>query len=118
MNEQLVQENKLKLEAEAKRLREILGRSSTHDGDGEFPGEFKPKFQEGGNDNEENASEVEQFVNDLGVTQDLEAQLIRIEAALKRIADGTYGQCKGGDEISEERLRAVPEAETCVKHAV
>ncbi|MDA8752625.1 TraR/DksA family transcriptional regulator [Halieaceae bacterium] len=44
------------------------------------------------------------------------AQSIRdIQAALARIADGTYGVCDAcGGEISAARLRVVPEATRCV----
>lgn len=42
------------------------------------------------------------------------AELERINAALGRIAEGTYGTClKCGDEISDARLSAVPEAPLC-----
>ncbi|MCR9157284.1 MAG: TraR/DksA family transcriptional regulator [Rhodobacteraceae bacterium] len=41
-------------------------------------------------------------------------ELRRIDAALTRIADGTYGTCaKCGDPISDERLSAVPTAALC-----
>ena len=41
-------------------------------------------------------------------------ELRRIEAALNRIADGTYGICaKCGEDISTERLDAVPYAALC-----
>ncbi|MBX4188200.1 MAG: hypothetical protein KW793_03650 [Candidatus Doudnabacteria bacterium] len=117
MNEQLIEENKAKLESELKRLRGVLGREAAQDGAGEFPGEYKPRFQEVGREEGENASEVEQFANTLGETHVLEESLQKVEAALKRIDDGTYGKCKMGDDIEEERLRVLPEAETCMKHS-
>jgi RNA polymerase-binding transcription factor DksA len=117
MNTQLLEENKAKLLAEAKRLKVVLGHEAKFDGDGEFPGEFKPEFHELGSEQGENASEVEQYANDLGVTEDLEKRLKIIEAALARIKDGTYGLCPEGDEIEEARLRAEPAAEFCVKHS-
>jgi RNA polymerase-binding transcription factor DksA len=41
-------------------------------------------------------------------------ELRRIDAALKRIEDGSYGICpKCGDAISDERLLAVPSAALC-----
>ncbi|OSQ51422.1 TraR/DksA family transcriptional regulator [Marivita geojedonensis] len=44
---------------------------------------------------------------------DLE-ELRRIDAALGRIEDGSYGTCvKCGEAISEERLAAVPTAPLC-----
>jgi RNA polymerase-binding transcription factor DksA len=43
------------------------------------------------------------------------AEVILIEAALKRIQEGTYGMClKCGQRIPEKRLRALPEAESCL----
>ncbi|HYC79947.1 MAG TPA: hypothetical protein VEC17_02885 [Candidatus Binatia bacterium] len=118
MNDQLIQENKAKLETELKRLRGILSHGATEDGAGEFPGEFKPNFPEDiGREEGENASEVEQYANELGETSALEERLKKVEAALARIENGTYFQCVQGDEIEEEKLRAVPEADTCMKHS-
>lgn len=110
MNQTLIEENKAKLEAERIRLREILGHGSIVDGDGAFPGEFKPKFDELGSEEGENASEVENFANDLGVTNVLEEKLKNVENALKRIEEGKYGVNDDGTEIDEARLRALPEA--------
>lgn len=46
---------------------------------------------------------------------DLRAKVQRIELALERIAEGTYGRClECGDAISEPRLRAMPEATLCL----
>lgn len=117
MNEQLIQENKQKLEAEARRLREILGTEGKLDGKGEFPGEYKPKFPVIGDDEDENALEVDAFQTNLSVVKDMEMKLTKVEAALKRITDGTYGHCKFGDEVEEERLKVLPEADTCIKHS-
>ncbi|AEI92313.1 MULTISPECIES: TraR/DksA C4-type zinc finger protein [Roseobacter] len=42
------------------------------------------------------------------------AELRRIDAALSRIDDGTYGTCLScGDQISDARLMAVPDAALC-----
>lgn len=115
MNNQLLEENKAKLLAEQKRLRTVLGHESKQDS--EFPGGHKPNFMEIGTEQGENAAEVEQFANDLSLTEDLSTRLVKVEAALQRIADSTYGKCTYGDEISEARLRAEPAAETCIEHA-
>lgn len=51
-------------------------------------------------------------------THDLD-ELRRIDAALARIAEGTFGECtKCGDEISEARLESVPETPFCVNCAM
>jgi DnaK suppressor protein len=44
------------------------------------------------------------------------ALLSEVQAALKRIDDGTYGLCVGcGQPIPEKRLEAIPWASRCVK---
>lgn len=117
ISKELIDENKKKLETERVRLKTVLGHEDIKDGAGEFPGEYKPKYDELGNEEGENASEVENFGNQLGVTGNLEERLSKVEAALAKIADGTYGQCVEGDEIDENRLRANPAADTCIQHA-
>jgi DnaK suppressor protein len=115
MNDQLVQDNKIKLLDEQKRLWGMLNKDSKPDSDS--PSGRKPNFTEAGNEEGENASESEQFGNELSVMGDLQSRLGMVEAALKRIDDGTYGKCKFGDEIEEARLKAEPAADTCIKHA-
>lgn len=117
VNQQLTEENKQKLLSEQKHLRTLLGSNAELEGSGEFPGEYKPKFPEYGEGEDENAGEVAAFESNLAVTADLEQKLSKVETALKRIEDGTYGQCAQGDLIEEERLRVIPEADTCMKHS-
>jgi RNA polymerase-binding transcription factor DksA len=117
LSKEFIEHNKKMLIVVKSRIETILNRKDLKDGAGEFPGEFKPKFDELGNEDGENASEVEKFSNELGVTLNLEARLKEIDAALKRIENGTYGKCTEGDEIDEARLRAMPTAETCISHS-
>ena len=43
--------------------------------------------------------------------------LIQVRGALKRIAEGTYGEClEDGEPIPTVRLDALPWAQYCVKH--
>lgn len=43
------------------------------------------------------------------------AELQAIDAALRRLADGSYGVCTDcGGEVDLERLRAEPEAARCI----
>jgi RNA polymerase-binding transcription factor DksA len=45
-------------------------------------------------------------------------EVLLIRAALKRIDDGTYGQCVScGKPIPEARLRALPETSSCLRCA-
>lgn len=47
-----------------------------------------------------------------------EQHLAEIDAALARIAEGTYGTCEVcGEPIPDARLRARPAARTCIAHA-
>jgi DnaK suppressor protein len=115
MNQSLIEENKQKLEAEKIRLQEILSKEKIDD---EIPGGHIPAFTEVGSEEGENASESEQFGNELSVSEDMSARLQKVEAALLRIEEGSYGKCLvGGEEIDEARLTAEPAAETCVAHA-
>ncbi len=116
MNQTLTTENKNKLIAEQKKILAMLKRDTV--ADSEVHGGHKPKFNEAGREEGENASEVEQFQNDLSVTEDLEERLDKIEGALRRIEEGTYGKCVvGGEDIEEARLRAEPAAMICVAHS-
>jgi RNA polymerase-binding protein DksA len=55
---------------------------------------------------------------DEGLEDDAERLLQQIDAALQRIADGTYGRCDGcGREIDEARLEAVPYTTLCIDDA-
>ena len=69
-------------------------------------------------DSEERASEREgdEVLESLGNAGLLEIRMI--QAALGRIADGTFGECVAcGEPISEERLNAVPHAARCKRCA-
>jgi DnaK suppressor protein len=47
-----------------------------------------------------------------------EAALDQVDAALGRLADGSYGVCVTcGERIADERLAAAPAADTCAIHA-
>jgi RNA polymerase-binding protein DksA len=51
----------------------------------------------------------------LGLVSNEQQVLYRIEEALRRIEDGTYGKCQRcGDEIKETRLKALPFATLCI----
>ncbi len=65
-------------------------------------------------DSEERATEREndEVLEELGLQG--QAELKAIEAALERIAKGTFGVCvRCGEDISEDRLEAVPHAALC-----
>jgi RNA polymerase-binding transcription factor DksA len=48
----------------------------------------------------------------------LEAELAEVDAALRRVDDGTYGRCEvGGEHIPDERLELLPATRYCAAHA-
>ena len=54
-------------------------------------------------------------LNQIGVGRQLEGRLERVERALAKIDEGTYGVCDVcGTEIDPRRMRAAPESSTCV----
>ena len=64
------------------------------------------------------ADTFEEFENQAGDGARLEGRLRKVNAALKRIDEGTYGKCeKDGEQIPSARLEANPAAQTCIKHS-
>jgi RNA polymerase-binding transcription factor DksA len=85
----------------------------------DIKGSFDTKFAQIGDRPDENASEVTMYEDNLGVEHSLEKDLEAINNALKKIEDGTYGLCYNcgahPQPIELKRLKAFPEAETCLK---
>lgn len=84
----------------------------------DLKGDFDTKFDEVGDRPEENASEVEMYENNLGVEHQLELDLAAINEALAKMDKGTYGICTNcgkSQTIDIKRLKAFPEAKTCIK---
>ena len=51
-----------------------------------------------------------------GLAEDLRAQLVAVERAEKRLAEGTYGlSIESGKPIPDERLEALPTAERTIE---
>jgi RNA polymerase-binding transcription factor DksA len=97
-------EEKARLESELSLLGKKVGE-----------GDYETTVHDMGNDEDEAASEVEEYVDNLGVENNLETQLGEVTAALKRIEGGTYGICEeSGQDISVERLEAYPSARKAI----
>lgn len=76
--------------------------------------DFDTKFDEIGTGEDENATEIEEYADNLAVEGTLESQLKEIDEALEKINLGTYGKCEiCGQDISIERLKAYPWAKKC-----
>lgn len=55
---------------------------------------------------------------DLSIEQNVRDLMHKIEGALKRIADGTYGLCdRCGKPIEKARIKALPYVDLCIKDA-
>ena len=55
---------------------------------------------------------------DFSLLEQLEAEIGDLDAALRKIDDGTYGTCEVcGRQIEAERLEAMPGTRTCIDHA-
>ncbi|MFZ2681721.1 MAG: TraR/DksA C4-type zinc finger protein [Patescibacteria group bacterium] len=68
-----------------------------------------------GSSEDENASEIAQFGDNLSLEQELESGLKDVESALKAVDAGTYGVCKYCKQnIAEDRLRARPTSTSCI----
>jgi RNA polymerase-binding transcription factor DksA len=106
-------ELKEKLLAEKARLEADLARMGKSTGvEGDYATQFSTDL---GDDPDENASEVEEYVDNIGVEDNLEGQLKDVRDALVKMDMGTYGVCeKTGEEIPLERLKAYPAARTKV----
>ena len=90
------------LEAEMARLKKELGEHES--------------FPNLGEKEDENASEVAQFSDNLSLEDELEKALRDVESALKMIEKGTYGTCKYcGQQIDERRLVARPTSTSCIQ---
>ncbi|OGI17432.1 MAG: hypothetical protein A3J63_03800 [Candidatus Moranbacteria bacterium RIFCSPHIGHO2_02_FULL_40_12b] len=113
LSNETIQELKQKLEVEKERLEKELGILGKPTG---TPGDYETKFDDIGREWEENATEVEEYVDDLAVETNLEGQLKEVSEALARMEKGTYGICENcGKEIDIEHLRAYPATRTCTK---
>lgn len=81
-------------------------------------GNFKAKFAQIGSRPDENALEVSQYETDLGLEYKLETDLADVNEALGKMKKGVYGICENCPRpqlIDIKRLRAFPEAKTCMK---
>ena len=61
------------------------------------------------------ATHVFEQQRDLALRDRARTELARVEAALHRLDDGTYGTCPTcGEQIAPERLEAIPWVPTCI----
>lgn len=75
-----------------------------------------PNFGDERTEQDENAKEVQEYENELGMEYALETRLQNINLALEKIEKENYGFCEScGKQIETERLETEPSARTHVK---
>ena len=78
--------------------------------------DFDTEFKNLGDKEDENASEVAQFSDNLSMEGELEKGLRDIASALVLLEEGKYGICKYcGQPIDEKRLMARPTSSSCIQ---
>lgn len=116
MSEQFLSEMKEKLLSEKEQLEEKLLRIGKKSGG--TGGKYSATWQEYGDKEEDNASEVEEYSASLGLGQTFEMELQEVIIALQRIENGTYGLCeKCNQSIDEKRLQIRPMSRFCMECA-
>jgi DnaK suppressor protein len=106
--EEMLTEQKGKLEEELGRIAKPTSNK----------GDYETVYEDIGDDRDDNASEVEEYVDNVALESNLEEQLKEINHSLEKIKTGNYGICeKCGKEIAAERLEANPSAVKCMQCA-
>lgn len=100
LSQDFIDEMKAKLLAEKDRLEEEMAGLAAH--------------TEIGDSLEDNAEEYPIDSANQDVIARIKGDLSKIEWALHKIEDGTYGTDDEGNEISEERLRVIPWADKAI----
>jgi RNA polymerase-binding transcription factor DksA len=112
LDPQILAELKEKLLQEKVRINDELGRIATKDS----AGEYITTFEDIGTGEDENATEVKDYTDNLALESTLEKQLNEVLEALDRMEKDTYGKCENcGTDIPIDRLKAYPSAKTCIK---
>lgn len=112
-SEQFLSEMKEKLLTEKQQLEEKLARIGKRATGGD--GKYAAAWQEYGDKEEDNASEVEEYGASLGLSQTFETDLQEVKIALQRIEENAYGICgRCSNPIDEKRLRIRPMSRFCM----
>lgn len=104
-----------RLDAERERLKGVRAALGT-----DVAEEDRTEFTELSNIDQhpaESGTETFDRERDLGLLEQVEAELADVDAALVRLEEGTYGHCAiCGVAIGEQRLEAQPAARFCLQH--
>jgi RNA polymerase-binding transcription factor DksA len=108
LDKKTLEELKVKLIDEKDRLESSLERIGTKKSEGDYQINYPEDI---GDRSDENATEVEQYADNLGLERSLETQLNDVLDALRKMDEGTYGfDEQTGEPISVDRLRVYPAA--------
>ncbi len=112
ISKDLLEELKNTLVSDKNRIQKELEKFTHKNSEGVFEANFPEDL---GSERSENANEVEEYADRLAVEANLENELKKINKALERMENGTYGiDINTGEEINIERLKAYPAASTNV----
>ncbi len=115
IDNKVLEEVRAKLVADKERLEGELSKFASKTSEGDYKTEFPDDI---GNEQGENAIEVEEYADKLALEKSLEAQLKDVLDALEKMENGTYGADEEtGEDIDVERLKAYPAARTNIKKA-
>ena len=80
------------------------------------PNHFQADYPESGsNSDDDNASEISEYADEISIEARLEAELRDVAKALGAVDKGTYGTCKYcGKDIDIKRLEARPASSSCI----
>lgn len=115
MKPELKKEMEENLIKEKARVEEELSRFA-HRIKGENDVKHEVEYKDLGESEDDNATEVTNYSNNLSLESTLEKLLRDVTSALERMSRGEYGTCKYcSKEISEARLRARPTSSSCIE---
>jgi RNA polymerase-binding protein DksA len=115
MTDATAQQMRQRLEQERTRLEEELSKFA-HRNTKATETDFDTDFPDIGDKEDENASEVAEFSNNLSLEDELEKALRDVEKAIERLDQGEYGICKYcGQPIDNRRLEARPTSSSCIQ---
>ena len=113
MEKKFIEEIQKRLTQERDRIRKQLEEMTE---EREFnKDKIQVKWKDIGNKDEDNATELADYQDQISLERNLEVSLEKIDKAIQRIEKGDYGKCeKCGKGIEMVRLEAYPEATLCL----
>jgi len=79
-------------------------------------GNYETSYEDIGANKDDNATEVDQYTQNLSIEDTLEKKLQDVLDALEKMEKGVYGICENcKKEIPLKRLKANPSARVCIK---